>query len=215
MRRIETEARNQIAPSLCIGRRESRDAGRGFVEARADAEIGSVTKDAGETVLRGHEAEALIQQRLLVRREEARAREHRQIHRAEIMTKARQRELLGFDRATRRLFAFDHRHGPSFFGESKGRGEAIVAGSDHHRVIRHLGAFPLKVPTPRRWEIPCVSKHSSREARSKRPVTLQFLCSKMSHKGGDRNTLCIILGRELLERMRPPDCCKIIFLPLI
>jgi len=48
-------------------------------------ERGSVTKDAGETVLRGHEAEALIQQRLLVSSEEAGAREHRQIHCAEIM----------------------------------------------------------------------------------------------------------------------------------
>src|SRR5580700_3745030 len=110
MRRIETEARNQIAPGFSIRGRKRRDASRSFVEAGADAEIGSVTKDAGETVMRGHEAETLIQKRLLVRGEEPRAREHRKVHRAEIMAKARQRELLGLDCAARCLFTFDHRH---------------------------------------------------------------------------------------------------------
>ena len=61
--------------------------------------------------------------------------EHRKVHRAEIMAKAGQRELSGLDRAARRLFGFDDRDRPSFFGEPNGRREAIVAGADHHRVI--------------------------------------------------------------------------------
>ena len=147
---IDAKALNQIAPGLCIRGRESRDASRRLVEAGADVKVGPVTKDAREAVLRGHEPEALIQKCLLVRSEKAGAREHRQVHRANIVAKARQRELLSLDCAACRRFGFDDRHRPSFFGEPNGRREPIVPGSDHHGVIGRHGASTLKAPAPRR-----------------------------------------------------------------
>ena len=61
----------------------------------------AVAKDAGEAMGGGHESEAVREQQLLVRGEEGRPREHRQVHRRNVMAESRQGQLSRLHRAAR------------------------------------------------------------------------------------------------------------------
>ncbi len=143
MRRVGAEALEHRLPRLRVLRRNGGDPRERGVERLADAEIGSIRKYAGEAILDRREGEPVLQQRVLVRLKERRAREHRQIHRREVVAEAGQRQFARLHGAAGRVLLLDHRDAPALFSEAHGGRQPIVARPDNDRVIFHLA---LAVP---------------------------------------------------------------------
>ena len=136
-RRVAAEAGEQRAPGLCIRRRQRLYASDGLLKRTADAKIAAVTKHAGEAIFGGGEGEALRQQRLLVRGEERRACEHRQVHRAEVVAEPGQRRLARLHGAAGLVLAFDDGDAPTLLRKPDRRRKTVVARADDNRVQRH------------------------------------------------------------------------------
>ena len=109
-------------------------AARGLLEILADAKIGVVAKDAGETIGGGREGEALRRQLVFVGGEEWRACEQREVHRAEVVAEAGQGDFARLDRAARLARLLDHRDRPAAAQEVDRGGEAVMSRADDDGV---------------------------------------------------------------------------------
>jgi len=69
--------------------------------------------------------------------EEAGPREHRKVHRAEVVAEPGQGQLSRLDRAAGLRVGFDDGDRPAFFGQPHRRRQAVVAGADHNGVMSH------------------------------------------------------------------------------
>ena len=134
MRRLLAEAGEHRPPGRGVLRRQRRDRSRGRLEILADAKIGVVAKDAGETVGGGRESEALRRKLVFMGGEEWRSRKHGEVHRAEVVAEAGQGDFAGLDRAAGLARLLDHRDRPAAVQEMDRGGEAVVSRADDDGV---------------------------------------------------------------------------------
>ncbi len=105
-----------------------------LVQIGTDAEKGMISEDAGKTVGGGRKPKPVRQQLILVGREEWRAGEHRQIHRAKVVPESRQRQFSRLHRAASFTPCLDDSDRPTAREKVDRRREAIVSRSDHHGI---------------------------------------------------------------------------------
>src|SRR5271155_4119972 len=99
--------------------------------------MGSVPEHGGETIFRWRKGEPMRYEPILVRLKKGRAREHRQVHGADVVPEARKRELPRLHSASRLALRLDHRDSPALFRQAHGRRQTVVARADYDRVISH------------------------------------------------------------------------------
>ena len=117
MRRIAGEGGRHFAPALGVFDREFAGARDRRIEIGADAEPGSVGKGGGECIARRREGEAVARQRRAIGGDEGRAGEQAEVHREQIVPKARQRRLARLHRAARDGVALENADLPALRGE--------------------------------------------------------------------------------------------------
>ena len=116
-------------------------AARGLLEILADAKIGVVAKDAGETVGGGRESEALRRKLVFMGGEEWRSCKQGEVHRAEVVAEAGQGDFARLDRAAGLARLLDHRDRPAAVQEVDRGGEAVVSRADDDCVESVHAAF--------------------------------------------------------------------------
>ena len=113
MRRLLAKAGEHRPPRSGVLRRQRRDRSRGLLEVLADAKIGVVAKDAGETVGGGRESETLRNKLVFMGGEEWRSREQGEVHRAEVVAEAGQCDFARLDRPAGLARLLDDRDRPA------------------------------------------------------------------------------------------------------
>jgi len=155
MRRVATEPLQQILPGLGVRRRQRRDPRKRLFQRAAYAEKRPIAERCGETILGRREGEPVRQQLIFVRLKEGGAREHGEVHRADIVAEAGKRQLPRLHRASRLAFRLDDGDPPASLRQAHGRRQAIVPGADYDRIISHVSPA----------HIACISKHSAQPRR--------------------------------------------------
>src|ERR1700761_949119 len=117
MRRLAPEAAEQLASGLRVRGRDRPYPRKRLVERTAHAQKSPVAKYARKTIVRGREGEPVRKQPLLVHLKKRRAGEHREVHRTDVMAKARQCQFARLDRAARLALLFDDRDLPPLLRE--------------------------------------------------------------------------------------------------
>ena len=207
------EPAEQIPPAFRVGGREGGNAGERRLQRAADAEIRPVAKDGRESMLRRNEGEAVRHERILVGGEKTRAREHRKVHRAEIVPEAGKRQLARLDRAAGLVLRFDDGDALSPGRQMHARRQAIMAGADDDRVIGHsdfrapFHAFPSNSTKAEgdtravreRRPAPQFTPNSRGSCLSFEPVATEPAVGGAAFRDGGQSCA---------------DCCKLIFLCL-
>ena len=144
MRRLFAEAGEHRPPGRGVLRRQRRDRSCGFLGILADAKIGVVAEDAGETVGGGRESEALRDKLVFMGGEEWRPSKQRKVHRAEVVAEAGQGDFAGLDRAAGLARLLDHGDRPAAIQEVDRGGEAVMSRADDDGVENVHAAFGLR-----------------------------------------------------------------------
>ena len=110
------------------------------------AEPAAIRESGRETVLGADEIEAVREQAILVRGKKRRAGKQAQIHRVEVVAKARPGDFRGLDRAAGHVGALDDQHLPAFGGEMQRGRQAVDAGADHDCVVGHRVSVAPRIP---------------------------------------------------------------------
>ena len=146
MRCVRSERRRHGAPALGIGRAQRGDTVGIGIEIFFDAKPGAIWKRRGEASFGADEVKAVRNEPILVGGKKRRAGEHAQIYCVEVVTKAGQRDFAGLDRAAGDVGRLDDGDLPAFGGQMQRRRQAVDAGADHHRIVRHSPAPDLRLP---------------------------------------------------------------------
>ncbi len=130
--RFSRECRDQATPRSGVGLGECGDARCRLFEIGADAEPAAVREDAGEAIGNRCELQPMRFQFICIFPVKGRASEEAQIHRAKIMTEARQGEFVRLHRAADRRVALENPGSPAFERHMRGAGQTVVARPDKY-----------------------------------------------------------------------------------
>ena len=125
---------DEPAPRLGICIREGRHSRDGFFEIGADTEPAAIGKSAGEAVCDGRKFQPVRFQFICILPVECRAGEEAQVHRAEIMTEARERKFTCLDGAADGRISLENCGFPALRRQMRGACQTVMASPDKYGV---------------------------------------------------------------------------------